>query len=48
MYTQSQTIYTRSIFPCQDSPSVKSRYYAEVRTPLGIKAFLSGNLTDFD
>jgi len=26
MYTQSEPIYTRSIFPCQDSPSIKATF----------------------
>ena len=33
LYTQCQAIHARSIFPCQDSPSIRFTYEAEVEVP---------------
>ena len=45
MYTQSEPIYTRSIFPCQDSPSIKATFQAQlvVESPYVIKAKIKEN-----
>ncbi len=33
VFTQSQAIHARSLFPCQDSPAVKTPYSADVKAP---------------
>ena len=33
VFTQSQAIHARSLFPCQDSPAVKCPYSADVKAP---------------
>ena len=42
-FTQSQAICARSIFPCQDTPSVKSTFYISVEVPSPLTAVASGN-----
>lgn len=42
LFTQSEPIYTRSLLPCQDTPSNKITCRCEVITPIGIKGFFSG------
>lgn len=45
LYTQSESIYGRSLFPCQDSPSIKANFTSEIISPPGTRAFVSGLLT---
>jgi leukotriene-A4 hydrolase len=41
LFTQSQAILARSWVPCQDSPSVRLTYDAEVTVPQGLLALMS-------
>ncbi|GAB5030618.1 leukotriene a4 hydrolase [Nannochloropsis oceanica] len=41
LFTQSQAIHARSIFPCQDAPAVKMTYSARVRVPQWATALMS-------
>ena len=41
LFTQSQPIYARSWFPCQDSPGVRFSYRATIRVPRGLTAVMS-------
>ncbi|OLY83163.1 Leukotriene A-4 hydrolase-like protein [Smittium mucronatum] len=41
LFTQCQSIYARSMFPCQDSPSVKIVYTANLRTPKPLIGLMS-------
>ena len=45
-FTQSQAICARSIFPCQDTPCVKSNFYISVEVPSPLTAVASGNPVD--
>jgi leukotriene-A4 hydrolase len=38
MFSQCQAIHNRSIFPCQDTPDVKSTYQFRIRSPLPVLA----------
>ncbi|TVY46723.1 Leukotriene A-4 hydrolase-like protein [Lachnellula occidentalis] len=38
MFSQCQAIHSRSIFPCQDTPDVKSTYDFNIRSPLTVLA----------
>ncbi|RDL37711.1 Leukotriene A(4) hydrolase [Venustampulla echinocandica] len=38
MFSQCQAIHSRSIFPCQDTPDVKSTYDFRIRSPLPVLA----------
>lgn len=38
MFSQCQAIHSRSIFPCQDTPDVKSTYDFNIRSPLPVLA----------
>ena len=38
MFSQCQAIHARSLFPCQDTPDVKSQYTFNVRSPLPVLA----------
>ncbi|CAD8135933.1 unnamed protein product [Paramecium octaurelia] len=44
LFTQSEAIYARSLYPCQDSPSIKSTFDIELIVPAPLKAFGSGLL----
>jgi len=41
LYSQCQAIHARSIFPCQDTPSVRFTYSAEVEVPQGLIAVMA-------
>lgn len=41
LYSQCQAIHARSIFPCQDTPSVRFTYSAEVEVPEGLVAVMA-------
>lgn len=38
MFSQCQAIHNRSVFPCQDTPDVKSTYDFKIRSPLPVVA----------
>jgi leukotriene-A4 hydrolase len=40
LYSQCQSIHARSVFPCQDTPSVRFTYSAEVDVPQGLTAVM--------
>eukprot|EP00300_Choanocystis_sp_HF-7_P002453 c11866_g1_i2.p1 GENE.c11866_g1_i2~~c11866_g1_i2.p1 ORF type:complete len:628 (-),score=112.73 c11866_g1_i2:369-2207(-) len=41
LFTQCQAIHARSLFPCQDSPSVKITYSADITTQKPLRALMS-------
>jgi len=41
LFTQCQSIYARSLFPCQDTPGVKATYSAKIRVPEGYTGLMS-------
>ncbi|HEX6225357.1 MAG TPA: aminopeptidase, partial [Chryseolinea sp.] len=43
LFTQSQAILARSWVPCQDSPSIRFTYEAEVTVPGGLLALMSAS-----
>ncbi|KAJ2237855.1 Leucyl aminopeptidase yscIV [Coemansia sp. RSA 1722] len=45
LFTQCEEIHARSMFPCQDSPSVKISYSADVRVPKPLTALMSAIAT---
>ncbi|EGR31154.1 leukotriene a4 hydrolase, putative [Ichthyophthirius multifiliis] len=44
LFTQCEPIYARSIFPCMDSPSVKSTFQTQIHVNNPLKAYVSGVL----
>lgn len=42
MFSQCQAIHARSLVPCQDTPSVKFTFRAEVTHPVHLTALLGG------
>lgn len=49
MFSQCQAIHARSIFPCQDTPDVKSTFTFNIRSPLPVLASgLPVGSTDFE
>ncbi len=46
LYSQCQSIHARSIFPCQDTPSVRIRYQAEIASPGLLKAVMAAEHVD--
>ena len=42
LYSQGQACLNRGVFPCQDTPAVKSTFEACLRVPTGFKAVMSG------
>lgn len=49
MYTQCQAIHARSIFPCQDTPDVKSTFEFNIKSPLPTLASgLATGIKDLD
>ncbi|XP_030404371.1 leukotriene A-4 hydrolase [Gopherus evgoodei] len=43
LFSQCQAIHCRAILPCQDTPSVKLTYYAEVSVPKELVALMSAS-----
>ncbi|XP_065260289.1 leukotriene A-4 hydrolase-like [Emys orbicularis] len=43
LFSQCKVIHCRAILPCQDTPSVKFTYYAEVSVPIELVALMSAN-----
>ncbi|XP_040564272.1 LOW QUALITY PROTEIN: leukotriene A-4 hydrolase [Lepeophtheirus salmonis] len=41
MFSQCQAIHCRSIVPCQDTPSVKSKYSAQITAPADLTVLMS-------
>lgn len=46
LYTQCQAIQARSIFPCQDSPSIRFTYEARVTAPTELKTVMAAELVE--
>ncbi|KAL4441948.1 hypothetical protein ABPG74_003699 [Tetrahymena malaccensis] len=44
LFTQSEPYWNRTIFPCQDSPAIKSTYSAQLHVPKPLKAYCSAKL----
>jgi aminopeptidase N len=45
LFSQCQAIHARSVFPCQDTPSVRFTYSAEVEVPQGLVAAMAAEKT---
>lgn len=41
LYSQCQNIHARSVFPCQDTPSVRFTFSAEMEVPKGLTAVMA-------
>ncbi|OTF80386.1 leukotriene A-4 hydrolase-like protein, partial [Euroglyphus maynei] len=46
MYSQCQAINARSLLPCQDTPSVKATYSAEIQAPKELQVLMSAMITN--
>jgi len=44
LFTQGQAVLNRSFFPCQDTPSVRMTYSAEIFVPKGLTAVMSAEM----
>lgn len=44
LYTQGESIYTRTWIPCQDAPSVRFTYNASIETPKELTAVMSASI----
>jgi len=44
LYSQCQSIHARSVFPCQDTPSTRFTYFAEVEVPKPLTAVMAAEL----
>ncbi|CAM4874791.1 unnamed protein product [Rotaria socialis] len=48
MFSQCQAIHARSLYPCQDTPGVKSTFTAKIKCPKPLTALMSGLQTNYD
>ncbi|CAF1629954.1 unnamed protein product [Rotaria magnacalcarata] len=48
MFSQCQAIHARSLYPCQDTPGVKSTFTAKVKCPKPLTVLMSGLQTNYD
>jgi len=48
LFSQCQAIQARSVFPCQDTPSVRFTYSAEVEVPKGLTAVMAAEQVEGD
>jgi leukotriene-A4 hydrolase len=48
LFSQCQAIHARSVFPCQDTPSVRFTYSAEVEVPQGLVAAMAAERIGVD
>src|SRR5512138_3830822 len=46
LFSQCQSVHARSVFPCQDTPSVRFTYSAEVEVPQGLVAVMAAERID--
>ncbi|XP_027205009.2 leukotriene A-4 hydrolase isoform X2 [Dermatophagoides pteronyssinus] len=46
MYSQCQAINARALLPCQDTPSVKATYSAEIQAPKELQVLMSAMITN--
>ncbi len=48
VFSQCQAILARTVFPCEDTPSVRFTYDATLRVPLGLAAVMAAELKGCD